>query len=51
MKNKKVKLETLLKAGKYLEYQDILLALFNSQDLVTEKQINKALNKHLKREV
>lgn len=51
MKTKKYKIETLIKADKYLDYADILSALFNSQEFVTEKQVDKALKQHLEREV
>ena len=49
--NKKVKVETLLNADKYAPYRDILSALFNSQDMVTESQLERTLKKHLEREV
>lgn len=48
---KKYKVEQLIKTDKYLGYRDILSALFNSQDYVTEAQIDKALKQHLEREV
>lgn len=50
-KNKKLRVEQWIRAGKYMGYSDILLALFGSQELVTEKQLDKAIKNHLEREV
>ena len=49
--SKKIKLESLLRAGKYLEYADILKALFDPKEEVTQKQLDRAIKNHLKREV
>lgn len=48
---KKYKADMLFRTDKYLEYEDILSVLFDSQEYVTEAQVDKALKQHLEREV
>ena len=48
---RKMRVEQWIRASKYMDYSDILLALFGSQELVSEDQLDKALKTHLEREV
>lgn len=50
-KTRKYKVEYWVKTDKYLDYVDLLSVLFDSQDMVTEKELDKALKIHLEREV
>lgn len=48
---RKLKVESWKNTDKYLGYSDIISVLFDSQEEVTEDQLDKAIKSHLKREV
>ena len=47
----KYSLQQIKRAAEFSDHEDILTALFNSDDLLTKTEVRKALKKHLEREV
>lgn len=47
----KYKAGTLSKSDEFSSHRDIVLALFDSQDLITKTELKNAIKAHLEREV
>lgn len=47
----KYRVGTLSKSDEFSQHRDIVLALFDSQDLITKSDLRNAIKAHLEREV
>lgn len=51
LQEQKYSLQQIKRAAEFSDHEDILTALFNSDDLLTKTEVRKALKEHLEREV